>query len=831
MEEDQIKEFIEESYNLLEKEAKKKYENSWQIPLSKLKAYERIKKSSPDMKKAFIFYILKKRNKSKKKTRPGYLPTRYKKYAASKYTEDLTTNLFKNLIRYKIEYTEDELYEISSLLSSNPYYGVPLITLVRKIEEKVKNTGLSDILKKCLLLLTPERVYSTRDLQIQKEINFILSGKKKEGCYSVIDLLGKKIDQYLNSIPSSIVSEWHEFLNSLVNEGKKTRPTNKWLNESNEQIKKFLDKKVILEFQNWIEIVLNSIIDMHRNPLKTNSLYLQYQIPFEEVNINLIKGLIWWIGKENLKELLPLLDDLTKWSYKKFPGWGPIAMRLGNACIVSFSLLPIKIGVPYLSKHKSRIKHSGIRNFIDKHFKKSSDIHKASIYEIEEMGVPSFDLKDNFQIVENIGKIKAIIQIKKPKTIALSFEKENGTIQKSVPSSIKTTHKAEIQNIRKKIKDIKEAIITQSRRIEALYLTKRTWTYTEWEKNYLNHAFLSFFAQTLIWVFDSGLEKESAIYHNGKLINQEGKFINIDLHAARVCLWHPIYCSVKEIEDWRQFILEKEIVQPFKQAFREIYKLTEAEKKTKNYSNRFASHILKQYQFSALCSQNDWKFSLMGQWDSFNAPTKRISSHDITAEFEVTYDEMGGEVSSSFVHLHVITNHVRFYDNRKQLDLVDVPKIVFSEIMRDVDLFVSVSSIGTDPEWIDRGNEWLYDYWRGYSFGILSETAKIRKEVLEKIIPKLKISSQCSFTDKYLVIEGKLRTYKIHLGSGNVIMAPKDKYLCILIDTRKPKQLIYLPFEGDSLLNEILSKAMMLANDDKIKDRSIRGQIKKINLF
>ena len=31
----------------------------------------------------------------------------------------------------------------------------------------------------------------------------------------------------------------------------------------------------------------------------------------------------------------------------------------------------------------------------------------------------------------------------------------------------------------------------------------------------------------------------------------------------------------------------------------------------------------------------------------------------------------------------------------------NVPKLVFSEVMRDVDLFVGVTSIGNNPEWED----------------------------------------------------------------------------------------------------------------------------------
>jgi hypothetical protein len=62
-------------------------------------------------------------------------------------------------------------------------------------------------------------------------------------------------------------------------------------------------------------------------------------------------------------------------------------------------------------------------------------------------------------------------------------------------------------------------------------------------------------------------------------------------------------------------------VQPFKQAHREIYLLTDAERTTDIYSNRFAAHVLKQHQLNALCQQRGWKYALMGNWDCDSTPT------------------------------------------------------------------------------------------------------------------------------------------------------------------------------------------------------------------
>ena len=74
-------------------------------------------------------------------------------------------------------------------------------------------------------------------------------------------------------------------------------------------------------------------------------------------------------------------------------------------------------------------------------------------------------------------------------------------------------------------------------------------------------------------------------------------------------------------------------------------------------------------------------------------------------------------------------------------------------------------------------------------------------------------------------MRGKLRTYKIHLGSGNVLMEPNDQYLCIVQDRTAPSEKVRLPFEGDATLAVILRKAFLLAADDQIRDRTILSQI------
>ena len=51
---------------------------------------------------------------------------------------------------------------------------------------------------------------------------------------------------------------------------------------------------------------------------------------------------------------------------------------------------------------------------------------------------------------------------------------------------------------------------------------------------------------------------------------------------------------------------------------------------------------------------------------------------------------------------------------------------------------------------------------------------------LERMLPGLAIADRLTLDERYLAVRGDLRTYRIHLGSGQHLMEPSDTYLCIV---------------------------------------------------
>jgi hypothetical protein len=89
--------------------------------------------------------------------------------------------------------------------------------------------------------------------------------------------------------------------------------------------------------------------------------------------------------------------------------------------------------------------------------------------------------------------------------------------------------------------------------------------------------------------------------------------------------------------------------------------------------------------------------------------------------------------------------------------LDEVPPLVFSEAMRDADLFVGVTSIALDPNWADRGGDPHYDCWLAASFGALTATAAVRRDVLAALLPKLKVAGRVELGDRFVRVRARRR--------------------------------------------------------------------------
>ena len=626
----------------------------------------------------------------------------------------------------------------------------------------------------------------------------------------------------LEKLPAEKLTAWHGFVR-LGLENNSTKPSRKWLRDANRLIEEIgadsFRQMMCLLFPLVKEMRTKVIrydheLDNHREAGRKEFI--------SDSNTRILKGMLWACVRFNDSEMCRIVRNLAGEMYKKVYYVGMRNAKLGNAALHTLSKMQDGAGVKEVAILRASTKYSSALYNINKVFDQIAKELDQTPDELAAISIPDYDLTDIAYYETTIGGFAAQVKLVATGKTELLWVKGEKT-QKTLPAELKKKKPEEVKALKEKIKELQVASRAHSLRIEQQYLKQTLIDFSSWQENYVDHKLVGFMARRLIWRVSAKRKHTDVIFSQaaGGYVDAQNNKVALS-PSANVILWHPSMSSAEEVLAWRTWLIENEITQPFKQAHREVYFLTDAERATEDHSLRFANHILLHGQFNALAAQRGWSQNKGGRWDggSENSANKTIQGYDV--EFDAQGLDQYGYTGNG-IYSCVATSTVRFKKKYKAVKLDKIDPLFFSEVMRDIDLFVGVSSVGNDPDWADRENN---DYWQGTSFGALSESAKTRFDVLSALIPKLKIAAQLSLEGRFLKVAGKLCTYKIHLGSANILMEPNDSYLCIV--GAREKKVVMLPFEGDKTLSMILSKAMLLANDDKIKDQTILSQINKM---
>lgn len=278
------------------------------------------------------------------------------------------------------------------------------------------------------------------------------------------------------------------------------------------------------------------------------------------------------------------------------------------------------------------------------------------------------------------------------------------------------------------------------------------------------------------------------------LVKLDGESITAD--TLRIA--HPH--DLKTQGDWAGFmrlLYEKKVVQPFKQVFREYYPITEDERQERTISRRYAGHQVQPQRTVALLKSRGWTV------DYEEGLQKVFYKENLIVRMYAMADWF----SPADIEAPTLET-VEFFDRttKENVPLENVPPILFSETMRDLDLVVSVAHVGgVDPE-------------------ASHSTVEMRVAIAAELAKLLKLQN-VSWIGSHAKIQGKLASYSVHMGSG-VVHAEGVGMVSILPVHSQARGRIFLPFaDDDPKTAEIMSKILLLSEDTKIKDPTILSQL------
>lgn len=293
-------------------------------------------------------------------------------------------------------------------------------------------------------------------------------------------------------------------------------------------------------------------------------------------------------------------------------------------------------------------------------------------------------------------------------------------------------------------------------------------------------------------------QQTSGFYQDGALIDGAGNKHSIN-EEDKLLIAHSAHLQALGLwSEYQQYIFENKISQVFKQVFRELYLITKDEKEHSNRSERYQGHQIQPAKTVALLRKRGWTVS-------YEDGLQKVYHKQ---GFMVTIYAMADWFSPADIEAPTV-EYVSFHSLKdyQNIPLTKIPAVIFSEVMRDVDLVVSVAHVGqVDPE--------------------ASHSTMEMRAALAKESARLFKLDNIDVKERNIIVHGKLAEYSIHLGSARVQRKGLD--LNIIAIQSQHRGRVFLPFvDDDPKSAEIISKMKLLAEDYKIKDPTVLSQINK----
>ena len=271
--------------------------------------------------------------------------------------------------------------------------------------------------------------------------------------------------------------------------------------------------------------------------------------------------------------------------------------------------------------------------------------------------------------------------------------------------------------------------------------------------------------------------------------------------AGAISIAHAVdLTQARALSLWQQKVIEERIAQPFKQVFREVY-LPGEEERASFACVRFAGQPLVARRAFALLRRR-------GYAPREGDAVKEWPAHQARAHIEwAGPDEDAGKQLGVSDAAPVTSRAVWFEDDQgREMPLGSAPPVVFSETLRDADLLVSLAAAGE----------------LGFSS---EETRRLRATLVRYLARALGLTTiYVSEDDAHVIVDGKRAMYRVHLGSGSVLLEKSRRHLDL--GSLRGESLEALVSESmDTFTARILGTIGALSHDDQISDPAFLGQL------
>ena len=348
---------------------------------------------------------------------------------------------------------------------------------------------------------------------------------------------------------------------------------------------------------------------------------------------------------------------------------------------------------------------------------------------------------------------------------------------KSIPDKYKKDKQVEA------LKDSKSYLTKQYSRtrlsLEQAMLSQTLFTAAELAK-ILEHPVVKAMLSKLV-LFNPETQA-SGFWQDGFLLSAEGSLTPLK-ETDKLLIAHPSHLFYAVQWDlYQKYLFDKEIKQPFKQVFRELYIPTKDELETSNRSERYQGHQVQPQKTVALLRGRGWTVN-------YEEGLQKVYHKE---GFRATIYAAADWYTPSDVEAPTL-EYVVFYNLKdgKEVPMKEINPVIFSEVMRDVDLVVSVAHVGgVDPE--------------------ASHSTMQMRGALARESARLFKLQNVEVKERYILVKTEHGDYSLHLGSG--MISKSGLQINVVAVQSQHRGRVFLPFvDDDPKTAEIISKMKLLA--------------------
>jgi len=286
-----------------------------------------------------------------------------------------------------------------------------------------------------------------------------------------------------------------------------------------------------------------------------------------------------------------------------------------------------------------------------------------------EKAVPTFGFDRKGEQKVSYGPREITIRLRLDATLRAIDEKGKET--KAMPGAKKGDDEKAVQEAKRLFKKLADSAPREIRRVvrrlERAMQSGRTWDAQRFQELFVDHAIVGTVASSIVFVTDAG--QSLRLSEEYTPIDAAGDDVKLP-EGAKLRVAHPLDLTDAELAAWGEHLSDSEVLQPFAQIGRTVYRVADAEKipKDKVKPSTYVSRARDAGWNRGMAEDAGWVY-----YDWMRMPARRVNVELSHSGYIVSDSGWGDDIEISGVGFTSLTN--------KHLRPEDVDPIAYSEAM------------------------------------------------------------------------------------------------------------------------------------------------------